>query len=88
MLPLPSIEVLAEAAISSDRRGVVIHIMESSVVSWMKQVKVRSGIHLVWLQLLQCCVIQVALHLDPSSSIMKLHGKYAGALSEYEVKLS
>ncbi len=40
VLPLPSIEVLAEAASSSDRRGTVIHIMESSVVYWMKQVKV------------------------------------------------
>ena len=40
MLPLPSIEVLSEAATRSDRRGTVIHIMETSVISWMKQVKV------------------------------------------------
>ncbi len=40
VLPMPSIEVLAEAAWNSDRRIAVIHVLESSVVSWMKQVKV------------------------------------------------
>lgn len=40
VLPLPSIEVLAEAASFSSRRSAVIHVMESSVVAWMKQVKV------------------------------------------------
>ena len=40
MLPLPSIEVLAEAAANTDRRSAVVHVLESSVVSWMKQVKV------------------------------------------------
>ena len=39
---MPSIEVLAEAAMNSDRRAAVIHVLESSVVSWMKQVKVIS----------------------------------------------
>ena len=39
-LPLPSIEVLAEAAMNNDRKAAVIHVLESSVVSWMKQVKV------------------------------------------------
>ena len=43
MLPLPSIEVLSEAAQRSDRKGTVIHIMETSVISWMKQVKVGQG---------------------------------------------
>ena len=38
---MPSIEVLAEAAMSVERRGAVIHVLESSVVAWMKQVKVR-----------------------------------------------
>ncbi len=41
VLPMPSIEVLAETAMNSDRRVAVIHVLESSVVSWMKQVKVR-----------------------------------------------
>lgn len=41
VLPLPSIEVLAEAALNSDRKAAVIHVLESSVVSWMKQVKVK-----------------------------------------------
>ncbi len=40
VLPMPSIEVLAETAMNSDRRVAVIHVLESSVVSWMKQVKV------------------------------------------------
>lgn len=43
VLPLPSIEVLSEAAQSSDHRGMVIHIMESSVIAWMRQVKVSWG---------------------------------------------
>ena len=40
VLPLPAIEVLADAVNASDRRLAVIHVLESSVVSWMKQVKV------------------------------------------------
>lgn len=40
VLALPSVEVLSEAALSTDRRATVIHIMESSVISWMKQIKV------------------------------------------------
>ena len=27
------------------------------------------------------------MHLDPNSSILKAHGKYAGPLSEYEVSV-
>ena len=45
VLPLPSIEVLAEAAMNTDRKAAVIHVLESSVVSWMKQVKVKSITH-------------------------------------------
>lgn len=41
VLPMPAIEVLADAAMNSDRRAAVVHILESSVVSWMKQVKVH-----------------------------------------------
>ena len=42
VLPLPSLEVLAGAAVSgANRRGVVVHILESCVVAWMKQVKVK-----------------------------------------------
>lgn len=37
---MPSIEVLADAAMNPDRKAAVLHILESSVVSWMKQVKV------------------------------------------------
>ena len=44
VLPMPSLEVLAETALNSDRRVAVIHVLESSVVSWMKQVKVTTYI--------------------------------------------
>ena len=44
VLPMPSLEVLAESALNSDRRVAVIHVLESSVVSWMKQVKVTTYI--------------------------------------------
>ena len=47
VLPLPSIEVLAEAAVNSDRKAAVIHVLESSVVSWMKQVKVKYTLQLM-----------------------------------------
>ena len=40
LLPLPSISVLAEAASSADHRATVVHVLESSVVAWMKQIKV------------------------------------------------
>ena len=46
VLPLPSLRVLAEAAMSGvSRRGVVVHILESCVVAWMKQVKVNITHH-------------------------------------------
>ena len=39
-LPLPSIEVLSEAAAYSSRRPAVIHVLETAVVNWIKQIKV------------------------------------------------
>jgi dynein heavy chain len=39
ILPLPSIEVLAEAAVLPTRRTAVIHVLESSVIGWIKQIK-------------------------------------------------
>eukprot|EP00057_Strongylocentrotus_purpuratus_P006394 XP_011660868.1 PREDICTED: dynein beta chain, flagellar outer arm [Strongylocentrotus purpuratus] len=38
-LPLPSIEVLTEAASNANRRSAVIHVLESTVVGWIKQIK-------------------------------------------------
>ena len=40
-LPLPSIEVLSEAAAYSSRRPAVIHVLETAVINWIKQIKVR-----------------------------------------------
>ena len=40
MLPLPSIEVLAEAAENPGRRGAVLHVLETTVIGWIKQIKV------------------------------------------------
>lgn len=40
MLPLPSVSTLAETAFTSpDRHSVVVHVLETAVVTWMKQVK-------------------------------------------------
>ena len=39
-LPLPSIEILAEAASSPNRRGSVLHVLETTVIGWIKQIKV------------------------------------------------
>lgn len=41
-LPLPSIEVLSEAAAYSSRRPAVIHVLETAVVNWIKQIKVHA----------------------------------------------
>ena len=41
VLPLPSIEVLAEAAENPNRRGAVLHVLESTVIAWIKQIKVQ-----------------------------------------------
>ena len=89
VLPLPSIEVLAEAAMNLDRKAAVIHVLESSVVSWMKQVKVNKKQITVVQQFEQNVLfffLQIALLLDPNSTIIKMHGKYAGPLAETEVK--
>jgi len=40
ILSLPSIEVLAEAAAAPNRRGAVLHVLETTVLSWIKQIKV------------------------------------------------
>ena len=40
VLPLPSIEVLAEVAGSQARTSIVVHVLESFVVTWMKLIKV------------------------------------------------
>ncbi|XP_071095883.1 uncharacterized protein [Haliotis cracherodii] len=40
VLNLPSIEVLAEAAASPNRRGAVLHVLESTVINWIKQIRV------------------------------------------------
>ncbi|XP_033103095.1 dynein heavy chain 9, axonemal-like [Anneissia japonica] len=39
-LPLPSIEVLADAASLPNRRAAVIHVLESSVIGWIKQIRI------------------------------------------------
>lgn len=56
---MPSIEVLAEAAWNSDRRVAVIHVLESSVVSWMKQVKVHLSVHVYTIYLREAVIEQV-----------------------------
>ncbi|ELU01785.1 hypothetical protein CAPTEDRAFT_107782 [Capitella teleta] len=38
-LPLPSIEVLAEAANTVNRRAAVLHVLETTIIGWMKQIK-------------------------------------------------
>ena len=42
MLPFPSVEVLAEAASTATRRGAVLHVLESTVIGWIKQIKVST----------------------------------------------
>ncbi|XP_069118815.1 uncharacterized protein [Argopecten irradians] len=39
ILSLPSIEVLAEAAATPARRGSVLHVLETTVLAWIKQIK-------------------------------------------------
>ncbi len=40
MLPLPPTEVLGEAAAATDRHGSVLHLLETTIVGWIKQLKV------------------------------------------------
>lgn len=47
ILSLPSIEVLAEAAAAVNRRGAVLHVLETTVLAWIKQIKVRIQSYLV-----------------------------------------
>ncbi|KAH9514965.1 hypothetical protein Btru_021540, partial [Bulinus truncatus] len=39
VLHLPAIEVLAEAAASPSRRAAVLHVLETTVIGWIKQIK-------------------------------------------------
>ena len=47
VLPLPCIRALAsDSPLSTDKRKLMIHMMETCVITWMKQVKVsRSKFH-------------------------------------------
>lgn len=40
VLNLPSIEVLAEAAATPTRRAAVLHVLETTVIGWIKQIRV------------------------------------------------
>ena len=44
ILPLPSIEVLADAASNTDRHGSVLHVLETTIIGWIKQIKVRASV--------------------------------------------
>ena len=40
MLPLPSVSMVVETAlISPDRHSAMVHVLETAVVTWMKQIK-------------------------------------------------
>ena len=41
ILPLPSIEVLADAASTTERHGSVLHVLETTIIGWIKQIKVH-----------------------------------------------
>ena len=47
VLPLPSIEVLAEVATSQTRTSIVVHVLESFVVTWMKLIKVSNNRNII-----------------------------------------
>ena len=40
VLPLPSLEVLSDVSSYPDRHVGVMHVLETSVVMWLKQIKV------------------------------------------------
>ncbi|XP_064599567.1 LOW QUALITY PROTEIN: uncharacterized protein LOC135466077 [Liolophura sinensis] len=40
VLSLPSVEVLAEAAANPNRRASVLHVLETTVIGWIKQIKI------------------------------------------------
>ena len=46
VLPLPSIDVLAEAAANPNRRSSVLHVLETTVIVWIKQIRVSRSLNL------------------------------------------
>lgn len=69
VLPLPSVTTLAQTAFTSpDRHSVVVHVLETAVVTWMKQVK-------------------MALYCNPTGTISRKAGKFAGPLEEIKVSI-
>ena len=48
VLPLPSVEVLAEAAATPTRRAAVLHVLESTTIGWMKQIRVSRNFLLLF----------------------------------------
>ena len=43
VLPLPSLEVLSDVSSYPNRHAGVMHVLETSVVMWLKQIKVSCG---------------------------------------------
>lgn len=48
ILALPNIEVLEEAAKDVHQRPFVIHILETTLIAWMKQIKVKTYLLVIY----------------------------------------
>ena len=89
MLPIPSIEVLAEAATSDDRKPAIIRVLESAIIAWMKQVKVPDENYMGGEMCFEfICRTQMVLLMDPHVVITQMHGRYPQPVAELEVGVS
>ena len=58
VLPLPSLEVLSDVSSYPNRHAGVMHVLETSVVMWLKQIKVSCRRALRYIRKYLCIVFQ------------------------------
>ena len=49
VLPQPSLEVLADVSSNPGRHGGVMHVLETCIVTWLKQIKVCMYVRILFM---------------------------------------
>ena len=63
ILNLPSIEVLAEVAATPNRRAAVLHVLETTVIGWIKQIRVSCRCVCVCVCVCVCLCVCVCVYV-------------------------
>ena len=62
VLPQPSLEVLADVSSNPGRHGGVMHVLETCIVTWLKQIKVCTYVCAYTLHVHMCIYVHTYVH--------------------------